>query len=98
MGELVADDLRPNQAGKTRNPGCIEPQYAGTLRDIPLPADPDQRKALLEEQRVCQVFRRARVGLAAEIKHPEHPPATAVGNLKKRGPVSYGRIDRLQHI
>jgi hypothetical protein len=98
LGALVADDFSPHQADETRNSRRIQSRHAGTIEHVPLPADPDQREALLEKQRIRQVLGRVRVGLAAEIEHPKHRPAPAVGHLEERRAVAFGRIDRLQHV
>ena len=90
-------DFRSHQPGQPFNHGRIEMHHAGAIRNVELPADPDQRVALLEQQRIAEVLFGAQFAAVVEVEHAQHAPAAAIGDFEQRRAVPLRRILRPQH-
>src|SRR5438874_1421895 len=67
----------------------IQTQQAVTLWRIELPADPEQREALLEEEPIAELLRGRGVGApGGVVEESEHPLAAAIGDFEQDGAVA----------
>ena len=88
-----------NDAGDAFDTRDLDPQIAGFLREIKLPAKPDERVALFEEKEVSELGFGARVLAAGGVvEGAEHPLATAVRDLVQNGAVAPILHARFQNI
>ena len=101
VGELVDDHLAPHQP-RDRIPAVgghrrVQPHLAIADRHVELPAEPEQREAVLEQEAVAHLRRRPRVAAAGGVVEvAEHPLPAAVRHLVEDGAVAAPGVLRLQ--
>ena len=106
MGVLAVrhDEVRPREppdrlASRTLRRRRVDEHLAGIPRWIELPADPQQRVALFEQQAVAEILLVFRVETAGgAVEHAQHALPAAVVDLEQYGPVAAGQIHRLDQV
>src|SRR5881628_1338528 len=68
----------------------IQPEQAVTFRRIELPADPQQREPLPEQETVAELFGGRRVEASGRVvEESEHALTAAIGDFEENGAVAF---------